>query len=68
MDDFGVMISLKSKFDGHQMRLYGELLTFDRPAPMLKGEQGAELQKQVWSEIVDALTKDVPEVQSLVKA
>lgn len=35
---------------------------------MLKGEQGAELQKQVWSEIVDALTKDVPEVQSLVKA
>ncbi|KAL3426512.1 short chain dehydrogenase [Phlyctema vagabunda] len=40
----------------------------EEPAPMLKGEQGAKLQKQVWAEMVDALKKDVPEVQHLVKA
>ncbi|PTB37954.1 uncharacterized protein TrAFT101_011938 [Trichoderma asperellum] len=36
-------------------------------APMLKGEQGANLQKQVWAEIIDALRKDVPEVENLVR-
>lgn len=34
---------------------------------MLKGEQGANLQKQVWAEIIDALRKDVPEVENLVR-
>ena len=34
---------------------------------MLTGEQSKKIQKQVWCDIIDALKKDVPEVQSLVK-
>jgi hypothetical protein len=66
MDGFGVTILLKSTFDCYQNERVADVCA--RPAPMLKGEQGAKLQKQVWPEIVNALKKDVPEVQSLVKA
>lgn len=69
MEDFGVTILLKSMFDRHQKSTRRELLTVcTRPAPMLKGEQGSKLQKQVWAEIVGALKKDVPEIGSSVKA
>jgi hypothetical protein len=38
----------------------------DRPALLLRGEQGPKLQIQVWDEIVQALKKDVPEVEHLL--
>ena len=36
------------------------------PAPLLIGEKGKALQVKVWEEIVEALQKDVPEVEQLV--
>ncbi|KAI9718638.1 MAG: hypothetical protein M1828_006646 [Chrysothrix sp. TS-e1954] len=37
------------------------------PAPILTGEDGAKLKKRVWLEVLDALKKDVPEVEALVR-
>ncbi|KAK5116049.1 hypothetical protein LTR85_009331 [Meristemomyces frigidus] len=38
------------------------------PAPLLSGEKGDRLQAQVWHEIVEALKKDVPEVDESLNA
>jgi hypothetical protein len=39
-----------------------------RPAPLVSGEEGEELRKRVWSEIVEALEKDVPKFKEVLRA
>jgi hypothetical protein len=36
-------------------------------APLLSGDKGEKLQQQVWSEIIQALKKDVPDVVDALK-
>jgi len=43
------------------------MLTRDRDAELLTGEQGETLRKRIWSEIIEGLAKDVPNVRSLAK-
>ena len=39
---------------------------FSRPAKMLIGEENAVLQQKVWENVLAALRKDVPEIDSLL--
>jgi hypothetical protein len=39
-----------------------------RPAPLVSGEEGEELMKRIWNEIVDALEKDVPQVKEALRS
>lgn len=34
--------------------------------PLLSGELGEEMRRKAWNEIVEALRKDVPEIDSIV--
>ena len=38
-----------------------------RPSSILAGAEGEKLQERLWSEIVGALAKDVPEVVDYIK-
>jgi hypothetical protein len=42
-----------------------EMLMMCKPAPLVCGERGEELRKGVWSEIVEALGKDVPKLKEV---
>ncbi|KAF1991457.1 NAD(P)-binding protein [Aulographum hederae CBS 113979] len=52
--------------EGHGGFFMGEGVMED--TPLLQGEEGEELRKRVWHEILDALRKEVPEVVELAKA
>ena len=38
-----------------------------RPAPLVGHEHGMPLQRQIWTEVLQALEKDVPEFNKLVQ-
>jgi len=39
----------------------------NRIAPLLEGEEGEKLRKQVWFEVMDALSKEVPDILDMAK-
>ena len=39
----------------------------NRIAPLLKGEEGEKLRKQVWFEVMDALSKEVTDILDMAK-
>lgn len=41
--------------------------TTNSSAPLLSGDEGKKLQKQVWSEIIQVLKKDVPGVNDALQ-
>lgn len=67
MEGFGRMMNYNRKYMSGWRDSVDTVLTSFRLAQLLKGEVGEEMRVKVWEEIVEALRKDIPDIDGIVE-